>query len=77
MLSFDNISQTTSKTVMEGKAVMFKKFAAIDVCDIEIDASEIDQIVGTIATLKPIFSGINLKHIKVPEFSEIEARPQD
>jgi malate dehydrogenase (oxaloacetate-decarboxylating)(NADP+) len=58
--------------VMEGKAVLFKKFAGIDVFDIEIDAPEIDRMVQTIAALEPTFGGINLEDIKAPECFEVE-----
>ena len=59
---------------MEGKAVLFKKFAGIDVFDIEIDADDIDHVVETVAALEPTFGGINLEDIKAPECFEIEAQ---
>ena len=59
---------------MEGKAVLFKKFAGIDVFDIEIDADTIDRIVEMVAALEPTFGGINLEDIKAPECFEIETR---
>ena len=59
---------------MEGKAVLFKKFAGIDVFDIEIAADTIDRVVETVAALEPTFGGINLEDIKGPECFEIEAR---
>ena len=52
---------------MEGKAVLFKKFANIDVFDIEIDEVDIDKFVDTVARLEPTFGGINLEDIKAPE----------
>ncbi|MGO8048312.1 NADP-dependent malic enzyme, partial [Rhizobium johnstonii] len=55
-----------------GKAVLFKKFAGIDVFDIEIDAPGVDQMVSTIASLEPTFGGINLEDIKAPECFEVE-----
>ncbi|MEW9808057.1 NADP-dependent malic enzyme [Mesorhizobium marinum] len=74
VLGLGNIGPLASKPVMEGKAVLFKKFAGIDVFDIEIDAPEIDQMVGTIAALEPTFGGINLEDIKAPECFEVEER---
>src|SRR5207248_543565 len=69
-----NIGPLASKPVMEGKAVLFKKFAGIDVFDIEIAADTIDRVVETVAALEPTFGGINLEDIKGPECFEIEAR---
>jgi malate dehydrogenase (oxaloacetate-decarboxylating)(NADP+) len=57
---------------MEGKAVLFKKFAAIDVFDIEIDAYEVDRVVDVVAALEPTFGGINLEDFKAPECFDIE-----
>ncbi|OWK23843.1 hypothetical protein AJ87_30800 [Rhizobium yanglingense] len=57
---------------MEGKAVLFKKFAGIDVFDVEIEAPTVDQMVSTIASLEPTFGGINLEDIKAPECFEVE-----
>ena len=74
VLGLGNIGPLASKPVMEGKAVLFKKFAGIDVFDIEIDAPEIDQMVNTIAALEPTFGGINLEDIKAPECFEVEAQ---
>ena len=59
---------------MEGKAVLFKKFAGIDVFDIEIAADTIERVVETVAALEPTFGGINLEDIKAPECFEIEAQ---
>ncbi|RFC65735.1 MULTISPECIES: NADP-dependent malic enzyme [Mesorhizobium] len=72
VLGLGNIGPLASKPVMEGKAVLFKKFAGIDVFDIEIDAPEIDTMVGTVAALEPTFGGINLEDIKAPECFEVE-----
>ncbi|WP_074381649.1 NADP-dependent malic enzyme [Bartonella doshiae] len=72
VLGLGNIGPLASKPVMEGKAVLFKKFANIDVFDIEINAQDIDQIVQTISSLEPTFGGINLEDIKAPECFEIE-----
>ena len=74
MLGLGNIGPLASKPVMEGKAVLFKKFAGIDVFDIEIAADTIDRVVETVAALEPTFGGINLEDIKGPECFEIEAR---
>jgi malate dehydrogenase (oxaloacetate-decarboxylating)(NADP+) len=74
VLGLGNIGPLASKPVMEGKAVLFKKFAGIDVFDIEIDAPEIDAMVSTVAALEPTFGGINLEDIKAPECFEVERR---
>jgi malate dehydrogenase (oxaloacetate-decarboxylating)(NADP+) len=74
VLGLGNIGPLASKPVMEGKAVLFKKFAGIDVFDIEISADTIDRVVETVAALEPTFGGINLEDIRGPECFEIEAR---
>ncbi|MEE2951772.1 MAG: NADP-dependent malic enzyme, partial [Pseudomonadota bacterium] len=74
VLGLGNIGPLASKPVMEGKAVLFKKFADIDVFDIEIDAHEIDRICDVVAALEPTFGGINLEDIKSPECFEVESR---
>ncbi len=74
VLGLGDIGPLASKPVMEGKAVLFKKFADINVFDIEIDAPEIDRMVETIAALEPTFGGINLEDIKAPECFEVEER---
>ncbi|WP_127598747.1 NADP-dependent malic enzyme [Nitratireductor alexandrii] len=74
VLGLGNIGPLASKPVMEGKAVLFKKFAGIDVFDIEIDAPGIERMVETIAALEPTFGGINLEDIKAPECFEVEER---
>ncbi|TAK49957.1 MAG: NADP-dependent malic enzyme [Xanthobacteraceae bacterium] len=74
VLGLGNIGPLAAKPVMEGKAVLFKKFAGIDVFDIEIAANEIDRVVDVVAALEPTFGGINLEDIKAPECFEIEAR---
>ncbi|WEX11579.1 NADP-dependent malic enzyme [Chelativorans sp. AA-79] len=74
VLGLGDIGPLASKPVMEGKAVLFKKFAGINVFDIEIDADEIDRMVETIAALEPTFGGINLEDIKAPECFEVEER---
>jgi malate dehydrogenase (oxaloacetate-decarboxylating)(NADP+) len=72
VLGLGNIGPLASKPVMEGKAVLFKKFAGIDVFDIEIDAPEVDRMVSVISALEPTFGGINLEDIKAPECFEVE-----
>ncbi|MDH6268928.1 malate dehydrogenase (oxaloacetate-decarboxylating)(NADP+) [Rhizobium sp. SG_E_25_P2] len=72
VLGLGNIGPLASKPVMEGKAVLFKKFAGIDVFDIEIEAPEIDEMVQVISSLEPTFGGINLEDIKAPECFEVE-----
>jgi malate dehydrogenase (oxaloacetate-decarboxylating)(NADP+) len=74
VLGLGNIGPLASKPVMEGKAVLFKKFAGIDVFDIEIKADTIDSVVQTVAALEPTFGGINLEDIKAPECFDIEAQ---
>ena len=74
VLGLGNIGPLASKPVMEGKAVLFKKFAGIDVFDIEIDAPEIERMVETVSALEPTFGGINLEDIKAPECFEVEER---
>src|SRR3546814_9499318 len=59
---------------MEGKAVLFKKFAGIDVFDIEVDASDPDRFIEVVAALEPTFGAINLEDVKAPECFEIEAK---
>ncbi len=74
VLGLGDIGPLAGKPVMEGKAVLFKKFAGIDVFDIEIDAREVDRIVDVVAALEPTFGGINLEDIKAPECFEVEKR---
>src|SRR6202521_488579 len=74
VLGLGNIGPLAAKPVMEGKAVLFKKFAGIDVFDIEIAADTIERVVETVAALEPTFGGINLEDIKGPECFEIEAQ---
>ncbi|MGQ3209479.1 MAG: NADP-dependent malic enzyme [Shinella sp.] len=72
VLGLGNIGPLASKPVMEGKAVLFKKFAGIDVFDIEIDAPTVDEMVSVVSALEPTFGGINLEDIKAPECFEVE-----
>lgn len=74
VLGLGNIGALASKPVMEGKGVLFKKFAGIDVFDIEINETDPDKLVDIIAALEPTFGGINLEDIKAPECFEIERR---
>ena len=74
VLGLGNIGSLAAKPVMEGKAVLFKKFAGIDVFDLEIDALDIDRFVDVVAALEPTFGGINLEDIRAPECFEIERR---
>ena len=74
VLGLGNIGPLASKPVMEGKGVLFKKFAGIDVFDIEVDATDIDLFCQTVKALEPTFGGINLEDIKAPECFEIEKR---
>ncbi|WP_420144537.1 NADP-dependent malic enzyme [Sphingobium sp.] len=74
VLGLGAIGALASKPVMEGKAVLFKKFADIDVFDIEVDTTDTDKFVEAVALLEPTFGGINLEDIKAPECFEIEAR---
>ncbi len=72
VLGLGNIGPLASKPVMEGKGVLFKKFADIDVFDIEVDASDPSKFIDTVAALEPTFGGINLEDIKAPECFIIE-----
>ena len=74
VLGLGDIGPYASKPVMEGKGVLFKKFADIDVFDINIDAKEIDKICTVVKALEPTFGGINLEDIKAPECFVIEER---
>ncbi|AXS39535.1 NADP-dependent malic enzyme [Breoghania sp. L-A4] len=74
VLGLGAIGPLASKPVMEGKAVLFKKFAGIDVFDIEVDAMDVDLMVNVVAALEPTFGGINLEDIKAPECFQIEAQ---
>jgi malate dehydrogenase (oxaloacetate-decarboxylating)(NADP+) len=74
VLGLGNIGALASKPVMEGKAVLFKKFANIDVFDIEINETDVDKLVDIIASLEPTFGGINLEDIKAPECFMVEEK---
>ena len=72
VLGLGNIGPLASKPVMEGKGVLFKKFAGIDVFDIEIAQNDPDKFIEAVASLEPTFGGINLEDIKAPECFKIE-----
>jgi malate dehydrogenase (oxaloacetate-decarboxylating)(NADP+) len=72
VLGLGNIGALAGKPVMEGKGVLFKRFADIDVFDIEINATTVEEIVRTAKALEPTFGGINLEDIKAPECFEVE-----
>ena len=74
VLGLGNIGALASKPVMEGKAVLFKKFAAVDSFDIEVDETDIDKFCAIVKAISPTFGGINLEDIKAPECFEIERR---
>ncbi len=72
VLGLGNIGPLAAKPVMEGKAVLFKKFAGIDVFDIEINENDPDKLIEIIASLEPTFGGINLEDIKAPDCFKVE-----
>jgi len=74
VLGLGAIGPLAAKPVMEGKAVLFKKFAGIDVFDLEIDERDPDKLVDIIASLEPTFGGINLEDIKAPECFIVESK---
>ncbi len=74
VLGLGNIGALAGKPVMEGKGVLFKKFAGIDVFDIEINETDPDKLIDIIASLEPTFGGINLEDIKAPECFYIEKK---
>jgi len=74
VLGLGNIGALAGKPVMEGKAVLFKRFADVDVFDIELDSNDVDEIVRTVEVIAPTFGGINLEDVRAPECFEIEER---
>ncbi|MEM7206958.1 MAG: NADP-dependent malic enzyme [Pseudomonadota bacterium] len=74
VLGLGSIGPLAAKPVMEGKAALFKKFADINVFDIELNASSVDEVVNIVAAMEPTFGGINLEDIKAPECFEIEEK---
>ncbi|WP_258101239.1 NADP-dependent malic enzyme [Marinoscillum pacificum] len=77
VLGLGNIGPEASKPVMEGKGVLFKKFAGIDVFDIEINETDPDKFIEIVKSLEPTFGGINLEDIKAPESFKIEQELRD
>ena len=77
VLGLGDIGPVAGKPVMEGKGVLFKVFADIDVFDIEVDATDVDHFVSTVKAIAPTFGGINLEDIKAPGAFEIERRLKD
>jgi len=77
VLGLGNIGPLASKPVMEGKGVLFKKFAGIDVFDIEVAQNDPDKFIEAVAALEPTFGGINLEDIKAPECFRIERELRD
>ena len=76
ILGLGNKGPLAAKPVMEGKGVLFKKFADVDVFDIEINAKTVEEMVTVIRALAPTFGGINLEDIKAPECFDVERDPQ-
>ncbi|HBT10335.1 MAG TPA: NADP-dependent malic enzyme, partial [Leeuwenhoekiella sp.] len=74
VLGLGDIGPEASKPVMEGKGLLFKIFAGIDVFDIEVDTKDVDAFIETVKNIAPTFGGINLEDIKAPEAFEIERR---
>jgi malate dehydrogenase (oxaloacetate-decarboxylating)(NADP+) len=74
VLGLGNIGPEASKPVMEGKGILFKIFADIDVFDIELNVTDVDEFVRTVKAMEPTFGGVNLEDIKAPECFEIERR---
>ena len=74
VLGLGDIGALASKPVMEGKAVLFKKFASVDSFDIEVDEKDVDKFCDAVRAISPTFGGINLEDIKAPECFEIEKR---
>ena len=74
VLGLGNIGALSGKPVMEGKGLLFKIYAGVDVFDIEVDESDPDKFVEAVKAISPTFGGINLEDIKAPECFEIERR---
>ncbi len=77
VLGLGNIGALAGKPVMEGKAVLFKKFGKVDAVDVELNVHEVDQIVDVCAAISDTYGGINLEDIKAPECFEIEQKLQE
>ena len=76
VLGLGHIGALAGKPVMEGKAVLFKRFANIDVFDLEVNTTDPDEFIRTVQVLEPTFGGINLEDIKAPDCFYIEERAQ-
>ncbi|MBN2814237.1 MAG: NADP-dependent malic enzyme, partial [Bacteroidales bacterium] len=74
VLGLGNIGSLAGKPVMEGKGLLFKVFADVDVFDIEVDETDVEKLIATVKAISPTFGGINLEDIKAPECFEIEER---
>ncbi|HEY0788865.1 MAG TPA: NADP-dependent malic enzyme [Thermoanaerobaculia bacterium] len=77
VLGLGSIGAAAGKPVMEGKGVLFKRFADIDVFDLEVDTTDVETFINAVRVLEPTFGGINLEDIKAPECFEIETRLQE
>jgi malate dehydrogenase (oxaloacetate-decarboxylating)(NADP+) len=77
VLGLGDIGAAAGKPVMEGKGVLFKRFADIDVFDLELDTHDVEEFINAVKLLEPTFGGINLEDIKAPECFEIETRLQE
>ena len=77
VLGLGNIGPLAGKPVMEGKGVLFKRFADVDVFDIELNCPTVDEMVNAVKALEPTFGGVNLEDIKAPECFEVEAQLQE
>ena len=74
ILGLGDLGALASKPVMEGKAVLFKRFADVDSIDLEVDTKDVDQFINAVRYLGPSFGGINLEDIKAPDCFIIEQR---
>ena len=74
VLGLGNIGAAAGKPVMEGKGVLFKRFADVDVFDLELDTEDTERLIDAVKIMEPTFGGINLEDIKAPECFEIESR---
>src|SRR5687767_14617612 len=74
ILGLGDLGALAAKPVMEGKAVLFKRFADVDSIDLEVDTKDVDEFIGAVRYLSPSFGGINLEDIKAPECFMIEQR---
>src|SRR5262249_4781955 len=77
ILGMGNLGALASKPVMEGKSVLFKRFADVDSIDIEVSTQDVEELITTVRNIGPTFGGINLEDIKAPECFIIESRLRD